>query len=255
VTFSWRHVPLVPADAVYPRTATMDFLRSRARNGDRVLFLDTTAPRNMEIPYGLDAIEGYPQVLRQTARLLAPLNGGTERDEPLQRFTADGVMAADRRLLNRLGVRFLVTNTYRQSEESLARFGRVFPLRVAQGTVRIFENLEARPRVFGSEGGHCAIEDFRARGNAVSGTVRCDEAGTIVVAQTFYPGWQAVVEGEATPVLPTDDGLCSFAVPSGQRRFRMEFRPSRFGQAVATSLVAFVVTGLCLARRRGAIRR
>ena len=235
-SFAWRHVPFVPRGMVFPPGPVTDFLRSHTKPGDRIVFLDGTAFRNVEIAYGLETIDGYPQVLRQTASLLAPLNGGTSRDEPLRQIRGANVMAAGRSryLLDLLGVRFLVTSTYGEEAVQLARLGELFPLRYSAGSVRIFENLTARERVF-SPDARCRVGDLVLRAASVSGIVSCETPGCLVSAQTFYPGWRARLAGRPVDVRPTAEGLCSIDVPAGQNRFRFEFRPTAFSAALAIS--------------------
>lgn len=267
-TFSWRHVPLVPPDRVFPPAPTIDYLRAHLRNGERVLFLDSTAPRNAEIPYGLETLDGYPQVLRRTARLVSPLNGGTEQDGLLRPFTVDSILAADRSILDSLGVRFLVTNLYRQPEDKLARFGRLFPLRFARGNVRVFENVQARARVIATgrasaEGARqlehgetvridalsdppCVVVGFSTGRNSVSGSVVCRTSGVLVVSQTFYPGWRATVAGKAVPVLRTEEQLCAIPVPPGRHPFSIQFLPTWWVETAGLSAASAIAIALAL---------
>jgi hypothetical protein len=41
----------------------------------------------------------------------------------------------------------------------------------------------------------------------------------------FYPGWQASVDGRATPVLRTDVGIRALEFPAGRHTVLMEYRP------------------------------
>jgi Bacterial membrane protein YfhO len=243
-SYAWHHVPPVPSEAIFPPTPTTSFLQSDARLGDRIVFLDRTAPRGIEFIYGLDLLEGYPQVLRRTNRLFSPLNGGAQYDI-LRVFRTDALLEGDRALLNRLGVRFLVASTTQQPPEVLARLGREFPLRFADGSNLVFENPNALSRVWVSNGGPCQITNLSLGENGLSGLADCLGAARIVVAQTFYPGWEVTVGQE--PGLVTSLGeLCSFSIPAGSHAFALKFRPSHFGVAIALSVAALIIIVVCL---------
>jgi NO-binding membrane sensor protein with MHYT domain len=149
LSFSWGHVPFVGADAVFPESQLIRFLKARAdRLNDRVLFLHGTAPWNVEMVYGLYGVGGYPQVLKETARLLSPLNGGTERDEPLRPFRPSGVAAADPRLMDLLGIRWIVATTYKETPEGKLRLESRFPNWMGNVSLQVYENPSALPKVF-----------------------------------------------------------------------------------------------------------
>jgi hypothetical protein len=248
-SYAWLHVPPVPRASIFPETPTTGFLKSQLRPGERVLFLDRTAPRGAELLYGFDVIEGYPQVLRRTNRLMSPLNGGSHFDI-LRVFSTDSVLQGDRGLLNRLGVRYLVASTMHQPAESIARLGREFPFRFQHRSNRVFENPNALPLASVSDGGPCEVSELAVRTNGVSGRVGCRNAARLVVAQTFYPGWEGTVGGQPVPITPAGE-LCSLAVPAGSHPFSLEFRPSRFGVAAAVSLAALGVALIGLLKPDG----
>ncbi len=240
VAFSRGHVPMVAAKAVFPWSPLFDFLRTQTPAGERVLFLRGTATANAEMLYGLDTPGGYPQVLKPTARLLAPLNGGSEADEPLKPFDGGRILQSDPRLLDRLCVRFLAANTYTESPETLARLAERFPLRLQGYALRLFENRSALPLVSlvpdgrGGESAGSAF-DVRREVNLVSGRIQSERPGVWRIAQTYYPGWRGFLDGVETAVRRSDDDFCEMIVPSGRHEFRLEFRPSHFGLAASVS--------------------
>jgi hypothetical protein len=243
-SYSWLHVPPVPRGSVFPETPTTRFLGSHLRPGERVLFLDRTAPRGAELIYGFAVIEGYPQVLRRTNTLLSPLNGGSHFDI-LRVFSTDAVLQGDRSLLDRLGVRYLVASTMQQPLGWIARLSREFPLVFQHGSVLVFENSKALPLARVSDGGPCEVSDLSVRTNGVSGRVDCGHAARLVVAQTFYPGWKGTVGREPVPITSAGE-LCALPVPAGSHPFSLEFRPSHFGFAAAVSLAALGAALICL---------
>lgn len=61
--------------------------------------------------------------------------------------------------------------------------------------------------------------------NTVSVAINAPAAGYIVLADPYFAGWQAQVDGQATPVLRADWAFRAVAVPAGQHQVTFRFRP------------------------------
>jgi hypothetical protein len=77
------------------------------------------------------------------------------------------------------------------------------------------------------------------------------QAGWVVVADAFFPGWEATVDGAASRVLRANHGLRAVAVPGGRSRVVMRYRPMtfRFGLFAAGTAV-LVLAALWLSGHR-----
>jgi hypothetical protein len=76
--------------------------------------------------------------------------------------------------------------------------------------------------------------------------------GWLVVAQAFYPGWKARVDGQESEVLRANYGLTAIELPAGRHEIVLEYDPPSFRigawcSAVALGLIAF---GLVFGHRR-----
>lgn len=73
-------------------------------------------------------------------------------------------------------------------------------------------------------------------------TVDAPAAGWLVLAESWYPGWVATVDGREAPVLRANINQKAVAVPAGRHRVRFEFRPRSFarGAAVSGGALAFL---------------
>lgn len=89
-----------------------------------------------------------------------------------------------------------------------------------------------------------AVEVRRYGVNDMSLAVRAERAGWVVVADMWAPGWHAWVNGRASEVARADYTLRAVAVPAGESRVDLSYRPVEFVVGAATTAVT---VGLLLA--------
>jgi hypothetical protein len=77
-----------------------------------------------------------------------------------------------------------------------------------------------------------------------------DTPGLLLIADTYYPGWQARVDGVASPIYPADLLFRAVAVDAGTHRVELDYRPRslRDGLLVGAAglLVVFLLAGVCV---------
>ncbi len=84
-----------------------------------------------------------------------------------------------------------------------------------------------------------------------------DAAAYLVIAENWYTGWTATVDGVAAPVLRANVAQMAVPVPAGAREITLEYRsaPYELGRALTllslVAVVAFLVVPPALRRRRG----
>lgn len=64
----------------------------------------------------------------------------------------------------------------------------------------------------------------------------------LVLADAFYPGWKAYIDGEKTPIFPANYAFRGTVVPAGRHEVRFEYRPVSFFGGLALSIAAMVVS-------------
>ncbi len=70
--------------------------------------------------------------------------------------------------------------------------------------------------------------------------VETDADGLLILSEVDYPGWQAQVDGQKTPILRADTVLRAVPVRAGSHRVEMIFRPGTVFVGLALSLLTLV---------------
>jgi len=94
------------------------------------------------------------------------------------------------------------------------------------------------------------ITEFRH--NSIHLTVTTGREGFLVLSEVFYPGWNAYIDGKATPVYRTDYNLRGIVVPEGTRtvEFRFESASFRSGLWISLATLAVCIAGWSISLRR-----
>ena len=81
-----------------------------------------------------------------------------------------------------------------------------------------------------------------------------DAAGILVLADSFYPGWNAYVDGKREEILRANLFFRAVALPAGEHivEFRYEPRSFKIGLVISvTTIFALIVTTvICVLRKR-----
>jgi hypothetical protein len=72
----------------------------------------------------------------------------------------------------------------------------------------------------------------------------------LVTAETWYPGWTAYINGHDAEILITNVAFRGMAVPAGRSQIMMRFRPRDFYAAAAVTVVACLLTGFAVWKKR-----
>jgi hypothetical protein len=76
-------------------------------------------------------------------------------------------------------------------------------------------------------------------------------AGYLVLSDTYYPGWQATLDGRRADVRPADVAFRAVAIPAGRHTVAFEYHPwsVKLGGALSLAALAAIALGLLLTRR------
>lgn len=170
---------------------------------------------------------------------------------------------ANENLLDRLGVRYVAgsSSTPGLSLPFPARERAVFPSGDGH-TITLWERPSARPRV---ELLAEIPQDIDAPLPATLGTARIvrehpqrlaiavenkgDYSAALVLRDTFYPGWQATLDGVPTRIERADTLFRGVVVPPGNHTVRFSYQPRAARAGMAVSAIAWVLLTAGLLRR------
>jgi hypothetical protein len=111
--------------------------------------------------------------------------------------------------------------------------------------------LEEEPRDWLSGDGVATIHEYRAERIEI---IVEGNGGGLVLADNWYPGWRATIDGTPTKILVADHALRCIVLPAGRHTVVFEFHPSSFAIGAAVSLAtlaaAVVISARALRARR-----
>ncbi|MCL4257181.1 MAG: YfhO family protein [Anaerolineales bacterium] len=125
---------------------------------------------------------------------------------------------------------------------------------VEQGGQVRFETVAALPRAqlygcqprvdLATELPGCPLIDDGARlthsgANHVSVSVDVSQGGWLLLADTYYPGWGAEVDGEPVEITPAYGAFRAVEIPAGAHEVEFRYRPLAFSLGLVSSLLAW----------------
>jgi hypothetical protein len=261
--FAWPYNPSTRPTEVPPRSAAMDWLGAHARDAYVAAAFPAMIPESATL-YGLRDVGGYDLVVtpRTVAYWTAADPGFEFKDNHtnLSRPQASWLAAA--------GVSAVVvpgdvvlpgTNLgFRGEGVSIDTVPNPRPFAYAAAkTVEVTDQSAAaevlRADPLGSvavEGGCCAGSQGAARVSVVERTdglvrlqVDADAGTTVVIGQSYYPGWNATVDGARADIRPANILFQSVRVPAGKHELTLRYAPGTFLLGGMLTLVGLAALG------------
>ncbi|MBN1979185.1 MAG: YfhO family protein [Anaerolineae bacterium] len=101
---------------------------------------------------------------------------------------------------------------------------------------------------------HSQILSLQDGPNRVTIRAALGAPGYLVLADTWYPGWRATVDGEPAEILRANYAFRAVWLEAGEHTVEMAYRPTSalVGGALSIATLVVIVIGLLLARRREA---
>jgi hypothetical protein len=114
--------------------------------------------------------------------------------------------------------------------------------------VTLFEPLPAMASASPGSSGSAAIRSFAAERVVID--VDSPSPAALVVAEAWYPGWSASVDGHAAPCVPANAWMRAVPVPAGRSEVVLAYRSRYLAVGALVSLLSAVVL-VAVARQRG----
>ena len=273
--FAWGFNPHADPARLFPATPLTDFLRQDAARdmvrGGRMMTVGWVMRPDTHMVYRLHSIEGYDAMeIKDYRRLL-------ERAQVASIHATGLVPDGARPLLDLMGLRYLVTppggvvgadamtlaydgpdGRVFVNERARPRFSFVRKARapvgkdpldllaegaVDPGEVVLLEGARVSAAEDMPRSGAPVIVLERATSETLVISVRGHrEPGWLVVADAWYPGWEARVNDVAADVLKADGVFRAVAIPPDDVEVTMQYRPASFRAGLWVSALSLLVT-------------
>lgn len=277
--FGWKYNPFIKKEMLFPTTPIIEYLQKQEKPF-RVLAEKGIMPSNMWISYKLDFPVGYDPIYPQrTATFLTVASGGkfenpAGRYGEIKQFDSPLVDLMNVKYL-------LVSKDKQEKNNNLEekillpKFRLVFEDR----SVQVFENTTALPRAFIvynyeiQKDGAKIFESLLRSDFDLSKQITLEEIlpfslkegvinevsyssktngdsevlvdqsgdGLLFVSDSYYPGWQAFVDGEETKIYRADYNFRAVVVPAGEHKVIFKYKPKSFKIGVYLSSGALIL--------------
>jgi hypothetical protein len=108
----------------------------------------------------------------------------------------------------------------------------------------VYLPLEAQGKMSAAKAGAATIVSRSFSAKRVQLEAAADEATMLVIAQSFYPGWQATVDGNPVPLWRANYAFQALEIPKGKHLVELRYREPLLGMGAAITGISL---GVCLA--------
>lgn len=233
--------PFVPATLVYPPTDVVNYLKERS-GIDRIWGYGTAAiEANFATQLGLYSPDGYdPLYPKWYGEYLTSSKGGKASRSDAQITPGYGsrdlIDNTDRlTLLNNLGVKYILNRIENQTFAP-ASLTKIYD---SDGWI-VYKNKDAVARArLESETGIVRIDSYEP--NRIDLTVSTNALDTLVLSDTYYPGWIARIDGKETEVRRANHAMRAVSIPAGNHTVTFSYEPLSVRLGFAITVISLVV--------------
>lgn len=257
--FGWKYLPFSDSRYVFPKTDVTGYL-SKDWNLFRVeKEHGPLMSPNTWTMYGLMSPSGYDPMApaEYTKYFNEKLNDSQNnysRYAEINNYSAKNLGKYNTKYLLALKDEYALDDTGINKNIDQNDWEKVFEA----GRVVVFKNKYCLPRVFiEGEGNFVRVKKYTA--NKIVIDYESTNGGKLVILDSWYPGWQAKVNGNRTDIEKYNDVFRQVKIERGEGRVTMEYSPTSFWMGMAVSVMAILVwIGLIASLRKldyGALKR
>ncbi|MHC4941730.1 MAG: YfhO family protein [Planctomycetota bacterium] len=264
--FGYGYSGNTPSERLFPPTDVTDFLQQQ-KKPYRIFTESGIMPPNTNFPYGIEHMEWDDRLgVAGYSRLCSFI-----RLDVLAKPTEFSIYNFDLQnpLFDLMGLKYVLI----RSDVDLTKLLEKFKL-VYDGDVRIYENTEAQDRAFVvgdwirwgemneskvlssdlknipvlledppiRKGGRGTAEILEYEDEYVRLSVETQGQGLLVFTDNYFPGWEAYVDGEKTPIFVTTGTFRAVPIASdGKHEVVFRFEPQSFQWGLYIALVSAVI--------------
>lgn len=245
--FGWKYTPFVNKEYIFPKTDVINFLqkqpglfRIEKENGPLLTPNTWTA-------YGLSSTSGYdPMALNDYSLFYnQKINGQTSNNNP-SRYSEINTYNAQN--LGEANVKYLLALKY--DKDKIISNGEKLNYKINQkdwkkvyeyGSVVVLENQKLKPRIeiLNNKG---LISNIFYSANKISFTTSSsEENSTLILRDTWYPGWQAFVNNKEVPIDKYLNIYRQINIPKGKSSIEFVYQPKSFLYGFYFSIFSLVI--------------
>jgi len=139
-----------------------------------------------------------------------------------------------------LGVNYLITGYPQDYFALVPGFTKII-----EGPQIIYRRLTPQSR-FHFLSGTGTLHQSSIGPNEITLTASTPNPDTLIVADSFYPGWQATLDGQPITIYPYQDAFRAISLPSGVHSLTLRYSPQSVKIGAALSLISLIFCLLLL---------
>lgn len=236
--FHHKFTPYTDKKLWYPQIKFITFLQQNQGVNRSFGIFDG----QLNLPFKIYSAEGYDTLFPKTYGRLLQLDTAGRVSSAIIPKNSPQTMS----LLNLLGVKYVVQGVVHGAapwELQLWNYPDQFTNIYEDESYQVFLNKTAQPRAYLVNGGMANIKAYTPQKIIIE--VDSAQNNTLILSDSYYPGWRATIDNQTTRINRTDVALRSVDVPSGYHTVTMTYQPLSFTLGLATSIISFAGLTLC----------
>ena len=271
--FSNKFLPFSEKKDFYPQMEVINFLKQNIGYCRIYGLLND----NLNLPFNLYTTSGYDSLNIINYQQLINASQDSLADLP-KRVTGEQIQTKgkySKKLLDKLGVKYVVVGKSDVFGFPTWDYPQSFDLVWEDKNYFIYENKDIWPRFFLTQNYKLAdkensleetlkisqqqiilIEDPQIQINETIGRpitpeiyqpekivfkTKSNKESLLFLSDTYYPGWQASVDGKKTSIFKANYSFRAVKVPKGNHQIEFLYKPKSFALGIKISIIAFLI--------------
>lgn len=236
--FHHKFTPYTDRSLWYPQMDFVSFLQNNQGINRSFGIFDG----QLNLPGKIYSAEGYDTLFPKTYGQLLQFNTSGRVSSATIPKNSPQTMS----LLNLLGVKYVVQGVVHGAapwELQLWNYPDQFTNIYEDESYQVFLNKTAQPRAYLVNGGTANIKAYTPQKIVIE--VDSAQNNTLILSDSYYPGWRAMVDDKAVRINLTNAALRGVDVPAGQHTVTMTYQPASFTLGLATFIISLAGLALC----------